>query len=292
MAWCPICKNEYRPGIKVCADCGAALVEDLDENPLVRLVYGDEELLNQLNGFLASNGVRLGQVEFDKEQGAFRLDVPQLDLEQSAKLAEVFMKEHTARMQQEMLQNATPEELSQMKQAAAEQARAAQRSRTVYESSAKKAEENRASAWSLIAVGAIGIVLIALCFTGVIPLPQNLKGSIMFFVIMGVMCVGFVGLGIMSFFHAKTFDKDVESENNLRASLEEWCRENLKGEEIDRFIRMRDPGLTGESLYFPRNELIKARINHQFMNLDQAFLDQFVDEVVYEMVYPEDAEQS
>ena len=108
----------------------------------------------------------------------------------------------------------------------------------------------------------------------------------MFFGIMGAMCVIFVGLGIMSFLHAKTFQKNVESENSLKQSLQTWCKENLKGEEIDRFIRMRDPSLSGESLYFPRFEIIKARINNQFLNLDQAFLDQFVDEVVYEMVYP------
>ena len=30
MAWCPNCKNEYVEGIKVCADCGAKLVESLE----------------------------------------------------------------------------------------------------------------------------------------------------------------------------------------------------------------------------------------------------------------------
>lgn len=29
--WCPKCKNEYREGIKVCADCGCELVEKLNE---------------------------------------------------------------------------------------------------------------------------------------------------------------------------------------------------------------------------------------------------------------------
>lgn len=291
MAWCPICKNEYRPGIKVCADCGATLVEELDDNPMIKLVMGSEELLKQLNAYLMSNNIRLGQVEFDNQQGAFYLAVPKLDAEQSAKLADVFLNEHMAKLQEEQLQSMTPEQQEQMQQAA-KQDMTMRKANTVYESSAKKVEENKASAWSLILVGAIGIILIVLCLTGVINLPQNLRGSVMFFAVMGGMCVVFVGLGIMSFFHAKTFEKDVESENNLRESLESWCRENLKGEEIDRFIRMRDPSLTGESLYFPRYELIKARINHQFLNLDQAFLEQFVDEVVYEMVYPEASEQS
>jgi hypothetical protein len=137
-------------------------------------------------------------------------------------------------------------------------------------------------------IGGAGIILIALCLLGILPIPSMFKGSYLFFGVMGALCVLFVVMGFVSFKHAKGFAKDVEAENGIRASLEEWCKENLKGEDIDRYIKMRDPSLEGESLFFPRNELIKARINHQFMNLDQAFLDTFVDEVVYEMVFPED----
>lgn len=31
MPWCPVCKNEYKEGFKVCADCGADLVASLEE---------------------------------------------------------------------------------------------------------------------------------------------------------------------------------------------------------------------------------------------------------------------
>lgn len=34
MPWCPNCKNEYVEGIKTCADCGAQLVEELEEEKL------------------------------------------------------------------------------------------------------------------------------------------------------------------------------------------------------------------------------------------------------------------
>lgn len=291
MAWCPVCKNEYRPGIKVCADCGATLVEELDESPMEAVLGGAEDQLKEFNEFLASNGIKYGQICFEEETGVYRLDVPKNDKEQATKLAQVFMREQMMRMQREAIANATPEQVEQMQKAQA-QAMAARKSNTVYQSSAKKAEENKASAWSLILVGLLGIILIVLCFAGVIPMPANIRGSSMFFGVMGIMCVAFVGLGFMSFLHAKTFEKDVESENSLKESLETWCKENLKGDEIDRFIRMRDPSLAGESLYFPRFELIKARINHEFLNLDQAFLDRFVDDVIYDMVYPDDADKT
>lgn len=31
MPWCPVCKNEYKEGYKVCADCGADLVDSLED---------------------------------------------------------------------------------------------------------------------------------------------------------------------------------------------------------------------------------------------------------------------
>lgn len=294
MAWCPVCKNEYRPGITVCADCGAQLVEKLEDNPMVTLVYGEESLLQKMDDFFKSNDLRSAQIAFAPEKDMHRLDMPKKELEKGIQLAQFFMNEHTSRLQkkvqQETIASATPEQLEAMKNAAAAQAQGLRGKADVYESSAKKMEENKASAWSLLVVGAAGIVLIVLCLTGVITLPRVFGGSYLFFGVMGALCIIFLIMGVVSFRNAKGFEKNVESENHLKESLTTWCGENLKGADIDNYIRMRNPGLEEEAMYFPRMELIKARINHQFMNLDQSFLDQFVDEVVYEMVYPEESQ--
>lgn len=48
MPWCPKCKNEYREGIKTCADCGTELVDKLDKedaSEYTRLTYIKEEEL-------------------------------------------------------------------------------------------------------------------------------------------------------------------------------------------------------------------------------------------------------
>ncbi len=295
MAWCPVCKNEYRPGIKVCADCGAQLVESLDENPMAVLVYGDEELLGKLDGFMHYSGLPKGKITFDEDRKTYRLDVESKYLEKAKELVQVFMNEQSnsakEKAEAEALQNATPEQLEAMKKKAAAQA-ASPAKAGVYESSAKKMEENKAAAWSLLLVGSVGMILIVLCLTGVFQLPAFFRGSYLFFGIMSVLCVIFLVMGIVSFKNAKGYEKDVESENSLKASLEAWCKENLKGADIDRYIQMRNPGLDENAMFFPRNELIKARINHQFMNLDQAFLDRFVDEVVYEMVFPDKSEEA
>lgn len=292
MAWCPICKNEYRPGIKVCADCGAELVEKLEENSRTMLVAGEEDMLQNVNDFLKAGGVKSGEIKFSPENNLYALSVLNSELARATEVAQAYMMEHTNRMvkkaREEALANATPEEREQMEKMAAGPRQPNLRKTTVYESNAKKMEENKASAWSLFVIGGFGIIMIALCLLGILPIPSQFKGSYLFFGVMGALSVVFVIMGIVSFKNAKGFAKEVETENGLKASLEEWCKENLKGEDIDRYIKMRDPSIEDESLFFPRNELIKARINHQFMNLDQDFLDTFVDEVVYEMVFPED----
>lgn len=47
MAWCPVCRNEYREGITECADCHVSLVEELpeetlEEKPFLEISVGEE----------------------------------------------------------------------------------------------------------------------------------------------------------------------------------------------------------------------------------------------------------
>lgn len=272
------------------------MVEELDSNPMESLLMGEKAILEQLQEFLDSNGCKFTEIEYIPDRELYRLDIPRSDVKRAAELAQVFLRERDQRMMERRVQeeieagNITPEQVEEMRKAAG-QGQAKKKS-TVYESSEKRAEENRASAWVLLVIGVIGLALILLSVTGVFRLPSFFNGSYMFFCVMGALSVLFIVMGIVSFKSAKVFQKNVESENTLKDSLETWCRENLKGEEIDNYIQMRAPGMEGESLYFPRIELIKARINHQFLNLNQDFLDQFVDEVVYEMVFPEENVQS
>ncbi|MBO4902487.1 MAG: hypothetical protein J5518_06820 [Lachnospiraceae bacterium] len=52
MPWCPNCKYEYKEGITVCADCGAELVDSLDEIETEEPVQDSEDVsdLSALDG--------------------------------------------------------------------------------------------------------------------------------------------------------------------------------------------------------------------------------------------------
>lgn len=225
MAWCPKCKNEYRDGILVCADCGCELVPELETEP---------------------------EKEEIAETAAFYEDTD-IDVEE----ADAF--DSSSEEEQEPIQPYT-----------------------AYISNSDKAKDNRSSAWTLLVVGILGIVVLILAFTGI--LPFHIGNSYLFYGVMTALFLLFIVTGVTSLKNAKIFDKKAESENSLRETMTKWCRENLKAAEIDAEIDQ-STELPEELLYFKRSELIKKKLNHQFMNLDQAFVDYFIDDEIYDMVF-------
>lgn len=218
MPWCPKCKNEYREGITVCADCGCELVA---EEPKEVKIPTTEEILN---GNLSD------------EQKELRASL-----------------------------NAS-----------------------VYKKSADKAEDNKSSAWTLLVVGGIGMLAMLLGMAGL--LPFRLGNPFMFYGVMSAVFIIFIIMGIVSMKNAKVYAEQAETENTLFETMKQWCEAHLKADEIDARLDVEAEDLqelSDEVLYFKRYEKLKEVLNDQFMNLDQDFLDNFLDEVVYDMVYGE-----
>ena len=224
MPWCPKCKNEYREGFSVCADCGSVLV---DEETFVRL-----------------------------------------EAEQPADFSS---------------------EAAEEKAGASQSRGKGESSRIPYRDNAERASENRSSAWVLMAVGGFGIAVLILGITGMILL--HFSNAYLFYGVMAAVFILFLVAGIISMKNALIFEKSAESENSVKTALLDWCRQNLRKEDLDQQIGIEEkPSM--EILYFRRFEAIKARLNHQFLNLDQGFLEKLIDDTVYEMVYGADEENS
>lgn len=172
-----------------------------------------------------------------------------------------------------------------------------------YRNNSEKAEDNRSSAWVLLIFGIFGIIAIILGIAGIIPLrPGN---PYMFYGIMGAVFILFIVMGIVSLKNAIFFESKAASDNSLQEIMKKWCIENLNAQDIDKAIEeskdvntendteedknaetviSADLDADGE-LYFKRYEYIKNRLNEQFMNLDEGFLDNFIDEKVFDLVF-------
>ncbi len=243
MAWCPKCKNEYREGITVCADCGIALVEN--ESDIYEAEQKNDATVMEFGAY----------EEGCDGQSAYEEVISEKELQELRK------------------QRVTPV--------------------YSYKSSSEKAEDNRSSAWTLLFVGFVGLILMILGAVGILPL--RIGNPYMFYGVMSAIFLLFIVMGFVSMKNAKLFAKKAESENSLQDTVTKWCQENFVAEALDAEIRAEGAEAIAEYteqeefpeewLYFKRTELMKQKLNHQFMNLDQAFVDHFIDNVIYEKIF-------
>jgi hypothetical protein len=168
----------------------------------------------------------------------------------------------------------------------------------VYRNSAERAEDNKSSAWTLLSVGVIGIIAVILVMAGVFPIHFYGITKYMVYGVMFALFILFIVMGLVSLRSAKIFAKKAESESTLTDTMREWCLVNLKAEELDAFLFEKEENdsdtqedivaeceeLSDEIKYFKRNEEIKRILSDKFMNLDEGFLDDFVDHI-YEEIF-------
>lgn len=270
MPWCPKCRNEYREGIRVCADCGCELTETLtEEKPLT---FGEEQQMQALREFLQFNRINDVELRYDEKEGVHELLVKETDYKKASSLADVFLQQE-ARKAMEKKQKEPEAEIPQP----------VPRPSYLYRGSAEQAEDNKSSAWALLVVGGVGLIVLALGMLGILPIHLYGTNKYMVYGVLLALVLLFLVMGCVSLKNSKLFAKKAESENSLRGTMEKWCLENLKQEEIDGTLGL-EKVTEEEILYFKRAAEMKERLNRQFVNLDEAFLESFIDDV-YDSVF-------
>ena len=165
-----------------------------------------------------------------------------------------------------------------------ENARSATRTKAalpgVYKDNAQKAADFKDSGYTLVGVGALGLLAVILSALGVIPIRMCGSAAFLSYGVMGAMFLIFLVVGIRSMQSAKTYRNKALTENSLKEQIMGWCRENLTAEKIDNALPVED--ITEEEKYFKRTEQIRECISHSFLNIEEGFLDNLIDEF-----YPE-----
>jgi len=147
--------------------------------------------------------------------------------------------------------------------------------RGVYKDSARRAQELRDSGVTLLGVGFLGLILVLLSATGV--LPFHLSGSMAYlsYGVMGGLFVVFLVAGAYSMRSSWRCQEAAGFEEHLREEIGSWQRENLTGEAIDQGLLLE--GLSGEEKYFRRTERIKVLLLENFPDAEDGFLDDLID---------------
>jgi len=278
MPWCPICKNEYKAGYTVCADCGATLVESLDEGKKA-VYFGEENELYQMSDFMRANGLKDVEISFDKNEGTYELLVESDDIAEAQKMIRVYLQKiaapKEAQKQQEARSEYTEEELAAFK--LAKEAYIKEMERKPYEDSAKVAEEYKSGADSLLIVGIIGIIALVLLHLGVIPISLPAFTKWMITGVMGFLFVVFVCMGIASRKSYADLKDRASTEKDAKEDIIRYLKENVHPQEFDADLTEDDPGM--EILYFRRMEKLKAMVYAYSEGIDVSFAEYILEEV-------------
>lgn len=180
-------------------------------------------------------------------------------------------------------EDALPEEMFMEEEPPAEEAAAPIERAVVYVSSSAKAEDNRSSAYTLLIIGIVGLVLVVLMIMGVIPFFSNSSTRILTYVVMGSLFVIFIVMGVVSFRNAAKFARKAAFEEELAGEMHKWVQEHLTKEKIDAMLSPQELELPEELLYFKRAEKCRQCLESQYMNLDEGFLEHFLEETYSEI---------
>lgn len=301
MPWCPKCRNEYRKGITVCAECKVELVDSLENSGKQAFIFGEKDKMERLQSFLSYNDIET-EIGYDDTDHTYQLSVAEGQMKQAVKAAQVFLK-------QEAEQAATGNKIVDMEAGIAEEDAYTEETETeedspvneseemdrngeekqfyhAYQNSAARAEDNRSSAYTLLVVGSIGFVAVLLIFLGILPIYQN-AGTSKYLVcgVMGAMFILFIVFGFVSMRSSKVLFSQAKTEDSLMAEMTKWCQENLNAARVDEGL-FEGEELAEEQKYFKRTECMRKLISDKFLNLDEAFLDHFIDEY-YQTLFEE-----
>lgn len=268
MSWCPNCKNEYVEGKSICTDCGVELVDSLDGTSSEPIIFGEQEQMEKILQFLTFNHIMSGYISYDEAEDVYELSVSSEDRRKASMAIKVFLQEEGASSKDILPKDEknipgypmpTP-------------------TRNLYQNSAKQAEENRSSAYMLLIIGGIGLAIMIMIFIEVIPLSLNPFNKYMMCGVMSVLFMLFIVMGFVSMKSSKVLAQKAESEHNLTSEIRKWCEDNMAADKIDEGLFGEEKFESEEIKYFKRTEKMKEQISYQFLNLDEGFLDTFVDD--------------
>lgn len=148
-----------------------------------------------------------------------------------------------------------------------------------YVDSEARAEDNFSSAWTLILVGVVGLILMILVFAGVIPFPVYGAGKYLIEGVLTLFCVVFVVTGIISFKKGKTYSTEASAEKAQKQRIIDFCKENEIAAKINDAIGEMINTMTQEELYFKRSEMLKSAVFTNFKDMGIEYLDHITDEL-------------
>jgi len=275
MPWCPKCKNEYKAGYTVCADCGSELVEELVEEQFEVAYFGAKDEIDAMVGFLKDNGFEGIETRYDDVEDQYELLVDKKDSEDLKRVMKTYFHKILPAMKKALqdegiFTDINEDELKDNQMHLMDK-------NEHYEKPEDRAEEYKSGAFAMFIVGVAGLILLILADVGIIKFPMYGYGKLLINVVMGGMFLVFFALGIMSFRTYKKLKTEATSDDDLESEIIEWVHNNLS---IYTMQSHDVPGEKEEVQYFSRIKIIKDSIQGSFPEAESSFVE-YIAEKVY-----------
>ncbi|MCI7790684.1 MAG: hypothetical protein MR531_07905 [Lachnospiraceae bacterium] len=160
--------------------------------------------------------------------------------------------------------------------------KAASESVRVYQDKKSKAEDFKSSAYTLIIVGAVGIIALILLELGVFPFSLAAPGKYITYAVMGAMFLIFIIMGLSSFKSSKKYEKEAKTEDDLTDRIKIWTLENVTRESIVSKAAL-PAEMPDEVKYFKYFELLKNAIKSEFGDMNASYLESLCEELYGEI---------
>lgn len=144
----------------------------------------------------------------------------------------------------------------------------------------EKAKDLKSSGYALTVCGGIGMIVMILIFTGVIPLSINGVFGVVTQIVMTILFGIFLLAGILSYRKSGTVSQDAVRETEKKKEIKKWFTENFDAKALDGML---DTDLEENDLYFERTDLIKDKICERFMDVEDALMSELTEELYGEL---------
>lgn len=272
MPWCPKCRNEYKSGYTVCADCGCELVEELGAKMTVAY-FGTEEEIANIVEFLKANNIDGAESRFNEEDNQHELWVVEEDSD-SVKFA---LRTYFKKILPDLVKDEDSDEALSECPDDVEKNSELPVEENIYVKPADRAVEYKSGAATLLLVGIVGAVALVLADFGIINFPMYGAGKILINVVLGGMFLAFIVLGITSASSYKKLKVKASDDEKAEEDIINWFDENVKKEDI---TSLDNTDESEEALYFNRIAYIKKQLSDNFPEKDASFVD-YIAEKLY-----------
>lgn len=147
---------------------------------------------------------------------------------------------------------------------------------SVYVKKEDKYKDTLSSAYTLLIVGFIGLLLLLLVVTNVINLNLASPGKYITYSGIGIMLIIFIIIGFVSLNTAKRLAVEASHENQLTDDILDWFSKSISADLIETGIT---DDMSEEIKYFKRFENIKKLIVKTYGELNEGYIDKLADDI-------------